>query len=87
MQLSRRAEAIQESPIRKLAPLANAARARGLKIFNLNIGQPDVIGIHVIGILPAARYYRLIRGLLLMLRESPGDQVLPVRFIPDRCNG
>lgn len=42
MQLSRRAEAIQESPIRKLAPLANAARARGLKIYNLNIGQPDV---------------------------------------------
>lgn len=42
MQLSRRAEAIQESPIRKLAPLANAARARGIKIFNLNIGQPDV---------------------------------------------
>lgn len=42
MQLSRRAEAIQESPIRKLAPLANAARARGVKIFHLNIGQPDV---------------------------------------------
>lgn len=42
MQLSRRAEAIQESPIRKLAPLANAARARGVRIYNLNIGQPDV---------------------------------------------
>lgn len=42
MQLSCRAEAIQESPIRKLAPLANAARARGVRIYNLNIGQPDV---------------------------------------------
>lgn len=42
MQLSRRAESIQESPIRKLAPLAAAARARGIRIFNLNIGQPDV---------------------------------------------
>ncbi|MCX7022827.1 MAG: pyridoxal phosphate-dependent aminotransferase, partial [bacterium] len=28
--------------IRKLAPLAASARARGIKIFNLNIGQPDV---------------------------------------------
>lgn len=42
MQISRRAEAIQESPIRKLAPLAAAARARGVRIYNLNIGQPDV---------------------------------------------
>jgi aspartate aminotransferase len=42
MNISRRAESIQESPIRKLAPLAVAARKRGIKIFNLNIGQPDV---------------------------------------------
>jgi aspartate aminotransferase len=42
MQISRRAISIQESPIRKLAPLAAAARARGVRIFNLNIGQPDV---------------------------------------------
>ena len=30
------------SPIRKLAPLAAKARARGLKIYQLNIGQPDI---------------------------------------------
>lgn len=42
MRISRRAEAIQESPIRKLAPLADVARARGVRIHNLNIGQPDV---------------------------------------------
>jgi aspartate aminotransferase len=42
MKISHRAVSIQESPIRKLAPLATAARARGLTIFNLNIGQPDV---------------------------------------------
>lgn len=42
MHISRRAQAIQESPIRKLAPLAAAARARGVRIYNLNIGQPDV---------------------------------------------
>jgi len=42
MKISHRAVSIQESPIRKLAPLATAAHARGLTIFNLNIGQPDV---------------------------------------------
>lgn len=30
------------SPIRKLAPLANAARKRGIHVFHLNIGQPDL---------------------------------------------
>ncbi len=30
------------SPIRKLAPFAAAAKARGMEIFHLNIGQPDV---------------------------------------------
>ena len=31
-----------ESPIRKLAPLAYAAQDRGVKIYRLNIGQPDL---------------------------------------------
>ena len=31
-----------ESPIRKLAPLAYAAEARGIKVYRLNIGQPDL---------------------------------------------
>ena len=30
------------SPIRKLAPLAYAAEDRGVKIYRLNIGQPDL---------------------------------------------
>lgn len=30
------------SPIRKLAPLANEARKRGVKVYGLNIGQPDL---------------------------------------------
>jgi aspartate aminotransferase len=40
--LSRRAHEMPASPIRKLAPLAEAARARGTKIYQLNIGQPDI---------------------------------------------
>lgn len=30
------------SPIRKLAPLANAAKKQGVKVYHLNIGQPDL---------------------------------------------
>ena len=31
-----------DSPIRKLAPFANAAKARGTHVIHLNIGQPDI---------------------------------------------
>ena len=30
------------SPIRKLVPLSNAAKSRGIKVYHLNIGQPDL---------------------------------------------
>ena len=41
-QISRRAVQMPASPIRKLVPLAEAAAARGTKIYHLNIGQPDL---------------------------------------------
>lgn len=40
--ISQRGEAMPSSPIRKLAPLANEARKRGIKVYGLNIGQPDL---------------------------------------------
>jgi aspartate aminotransferase len=40
--LSRRALEMPASPIRKLAPLAEAAKARGTRVLHLNIGQPDI---------------------------------------------
>ena len=40
--LSRRGHDAPASPIRKLAPFANAARARGVTVHHLNIGQPDI---------------------------------------------
>ena len=42
MNLSTRAIEIQASPIRKLMPYANQAKARGIKVYHLNIGQPDI---------------------------------------------
>jgi aspartate aminotransferase len=39
---SQRGQQMPESPIRKLVPLADKAKARGIKVYHLNIGQPDV---------------------------------------------
>jgi aspartate aminotransferase len=40
--LSRRALEMPASPIRRLVPLADAAKARGTRVLHLNIGQPDI---------------------------------------------
>jgi len=42
MILSHRANEIQASPIRKLTPIADEAKKRGIKVYHLNIGQPDI---------------------------------------------
>jgi len=46
--LSHRARLMPASPIRRLAPLAAAARAAGKTIYALNIGQPDIATPRVI---------------------------------------
>ncbi|NIT35379.1 MAG: aminotransferase class I/II-fold pyridoxal phosphate-dependent enzyme [candidate division Zixibacteria bacterium] len=40
--LSARAAALPASPIRKFVPLADGAKKRGVRVYHLNIGQPDV---------------------------------------------
>ena len=40
--ISIRGTEMPASPIRKLAPLAYAAKSRGVKVYHLNIGQPDL---------------------------------------------
>ena len=39
---SQRGEKMPASPIRKLVPYAEAAKKRGIRVFHLNIGQPDI---------------------------------------------
>lgn len=41
-EISVRGREMPASPIRKLAPLANAAKDRGIRVYHLNIGQPDL---------------------------------------------
>ena len=40
--ISVRGTEMPASPIRKLAPLADAAKQRGIHVYHLNIGQPDL---------------------------------------------
>ncbi len=40
--ISQRARKLPASPIRKLVPFAEAAKGRGVNVYHLNIGQPDI---------------------------------------------
>src|SRR5689334_23773027 len=42
MNISTRGKDAQASPIRRLAPYAEAATKEGVKVYQLNIGQPDL---------------------------------------------
>lgn len=41
-QISEKGKAMPASPIRKLVPYAEGAKKRGVKVYHLNIGQPDI---------------------------------------------
>ena len=61
-----------ESPIRKLVPMANEAKARGTKVYHLNIGQPDIPTPDV-GLEALRRIDRKV------LSYSPSDGLLSLR--------
>ena len=42
MKLSDRVLNMQESPVRKLVPIATRVKKTGKKVYHLNIGQPDI---------------------------------------------
>ena len=41
-QISKKGQTMPSSPIRKLVPFSDAAKARGVHVYHLNIGQPDI---------------------------------------------
>ena len=41
--ISSRGVAMPPSPIRKLVPFAEAAKKKGIRVYHLNIGQPDIV--------------------------------------------
>ena len=65
--LSERARRMPASPIRKLMPLADDARRRGVHIYHLNIGQPDLETPE-----PMRRRLRELRDTVLAYTPSGG---------------
>jgi aspartate aminotransferase len=71
MQFSKKIEACELSPIRKFYPFAEAAKEQGKRIYQLNIGQPDIETPRAL--------YDAIRGFsqpVLSYAPSPGMPVM-----------
>ncbi|MFH1144275.1 MAG: pyridoxal phosphate-dependent aminotransferase [Candidatus Eisenbacteria bacterium] len=68
MNLARRALQAPASPIRKLVPLADQARARGRRVIHLNIGQPDIPT-------PEVMWEALRRSKIEVLSYSPSGGI------------
>ncbi|MDR1335219.1 MAG: pyridoxal phosphate-dependent aminotransferase [Tannerella sp.] len=70
--ISKRGISMPASPIRKLVPLANRAKAKGIKVYHLNIGQPDLPTPEV-GLEAARHIDRTV------LEYSPSEGILSFR--------
>lgn len=75
MKISKRADQMQASPIRKLIPLATAARKRGTTVYPLNIGQPDISTPE-----PIREAIRSFDQKVLAYSPSPGEDYLLEAF-------
>lgn len=71
-QTSLRGLSMPASPIRKLAPFANQAEAKGIKVYHLNIGQPDIKT-------PAVALESLKNIKMDVLAYTPSNGILSLR--------
>ena len=70
--ISQRGLSTPASPIRKLAPYADKAKAKGTKVYHLNIGQPDIIT-------PKEFYEAILNYNNNVLAYNPSDGILSLR--------
>ncbi len=70
--ISKRGQQVPLSPFRKLAPLAEQAKAAGKHVYHLNIGQPDILT-------PAAAMEQVKQTTLEILEYSPAEGLLSYR--------
>jgi len=68
MDVSNRIKGFQASPIRRLSPYAIQAKKRGIKVYHLNIGQPDIRTPR-----EAIEAIRNYSGDIIAYGESDGD--------------
>lgn len=72
MHFSDRIKALKISPIRRLIPYADAAKAQGKKVYHLNIGQPDIR--------TPDEYFEAIRNFRPeTIAYQPSQGILPLR--------
>jgi aspartate aminotransferase len=67
LQVSKRGQNVIASPIRKFLPYVLAAEKKGIKVFKINVGDPDLV--------PPADFFKVIRayaGKSLPYTPSPG---------------
>ena len=67
--ISQRGLQMPASPIRKLVPYAEAAKKRGIKVYHLNIGQPDIKTPEV-----AINAIRSYNGKVIEYSHSAGNE-------------
>jgi len=67
--ISQRGLKMPASPIRKLVPYAEAAKKRGIKVYHLNIGQPDIKTPEV-----AIEAIRNYKGKVIEYSHSAGNE-------------
>ncbi|MBP3202891.1 MAG: pyridoxal phosphate-dependent aminotransferase [Bacteroidales bacterium] len=70
--ISQRGTRLPSSPIRKLVPLSDAAKREGVKVYHLNIGQPDLPT-------PPKGLEALKHITRTTLEYSPSEGILPLR--------
>ena len=72
-QTSQRGQLMPASPIRKLVPLSDQAKERGIKVYHLNIGQPDLQT-------PEIALDSLLKVDRKILEYSPSDGIKSLRL-------
>ena len=77
MKLSRNSQAMEFSPIRKFSPIATEVQESGVKVYHLNIGQPDIK--------TPKCFMDAVRAFdedVLMYEQSQGD----IKFLESICD-
>jgi aspartate aminotransferase len=92
LSVSERGRLMPASPIRKLMPLADAAKRRGVKVYHLNIGQPDLetpaamraklaLAPKVLAYTPSAGTPECIEALAGYYRRAAGVELAPDEIV------
>lgn len=71
LEISEKGQAVPASPIRKLVPYADKAKAKGIRVFHLNIGQPDISTPEI-----ALEVVRRIQLSVIAYTDSAGNHSL-----------